>query len=71
MLVVKASERKLKLWEEMDTISSMVRNLRDGAFTRYEQFEKINRRLPLKNCVLPERRKKELHACSMHILCNN
>ena len=37
----------------------MVRNLRDGALTRYEHFEKIKEKLSLKYCVLPERRQKK------------
>jgi hypothetical protein len=52
----------------MDIISSMARNLRDGALTRYEHFEKIKGKLQLKNCMLLGRIKKDLHACSMHIL---
>jgi hypothetical protein len=72
VLVVKVSERKYKLWEETGIISSTVRNLRDGAVTRYEHFEKIKGRFSLKYCVLPGRRqKKTCNACSMHLFCNN
>jgi hypothetical protein len=49
---------------KMDIITSMVRNLRVGALTRYEHFEKIKERLPLKNCVT--RKKKKIY---MHVAC--
>lgn len=47
----------------MDVISSLVQNLRDGALTRQEHFEKIKEKLLLKYCVLAGRRQKKRPTC--------
>lgn len=68
-VIAEENKRGNKIYgKKLIFILSLVRNLR-GAFKTLVHSEEIKGILSLKCCMLPV--KKDLHACSMHILCNN